>query len=154
MAAQTQSAVNARRSERRNARPHPPAHQRTSKEKFMFRYICLLALWGLQFPLAAAADTPNITLTAGQRTSAIEGVLRCVRESYVFPEVAARMEAHVREKAARKEYDAIMDGTTLAEVLTRDLRAISEDLHLHVSFSPNVLPKEEQPGVMPPPGWL
>lgn len=120
----------------------------------MFRSVVFLALCALLFALPAYGDTAGSALSAAQRIEAIEGVLRCVRENYVFPEIAVKMEAHLRAKMARREYDSITDGPMLAEALTRDLHSVQEDRHLHVSYSPSVLPKSEMAGVMPPPGWL
>ncbi|HZP84906.1 MAG TPA: hypothetical protein VFB21_24935, partial [Chthonomonadaceae bacterium] len=111
----------------------------------MFRFACILGV--LLLATAARAQKPK--LDAAARASAIEGVLRCLNESYVFPDVAKKMEAAIRERAAHKEYDAIEDGSALAEQLTQDLRAVSHDLHLHVSYSPGVLPPEEPMGQPP-----
>lgn len=111
----------------------------------MFRFACILGV--LLLATAARAQKPK--LDAAARASAIEGVLRCLNESYVFPDVAKKMEAAIRERAAHKEYDAIEDGSALAEQLTQDLRAVSHDLHLHVSYAPGVLPPEEPMGQPP-----
>jgi retinol-binding protein 3 len=42
----------------------------------------------------------------------------------------------------RKEYDAITSAKELASTLTKDLRAVSKDLHLNVRFNPESYPKE------------
>ncbi|MFZ3264222.1 MAG: S41 family peptidase [Terriglobales bacterium] len=51
---------------------------------------------------------------------------------YVFPEVAEKLENHIRSH--RSEYRAITDSKALAARLTEDLRAVGRDHHLEVSF--------------------
>jgi retinol-binding protein 3 len=112
----------------------------------VYRFACIVAAFGAALSIAANAETPKPKLDAAARASAIEGVLRCVDEGYVFPDVAKKMVDAVRARAARKEYDAIEDGDALAEKLTQDLRAVSHDLHLHVSYSAEVLlPEPAEP---------
>jgi hypothetical protein len=53
-------------------------------------------------------------------------------EDYVFPEVAKKLQSHIR--AHRFEYRAISDSNALAARLTEDLRAVGFDNHLTVSF--------------------
>ena len=49
-------------------------------------------------PAEAAQKKP--TLDAAARRSAIDGVLRCLNEGYVFPDVARKMEEAVRKRAS------------------------------------------------------
>jgi hypothetical protein len=51
---------------------------------------------------------------------------------YVFPEVAEKLQSHIR--AHRSEYRAISDSNALAAKLTEDLRTLGRDNHLTVSF--------------------
>lgn len=84
-------------------------------------------------------------LDAEARKSAIDGILRTVRDSYVFPDVGAKMEKAVRGRFARGEYDSLTDGQKLADALTRDLRDVSHDLHLRIHFSARPLPPARSP---------
>jgi C-terminal processing protease CtpA/Prc len=90
-------------------------------------------------------------LDGAARTRAIEGVLRCLREGYVFPEVAQKMEKAVRERAASGAYDRIEAGPELAAELTRDLQAASRDKHVRVNYLPEMLPVETAPSITEPP---
>lgn len=92
--------------------------------------------------MAPAWSQEKPKLDAAARTRAIRGVLQRLTEGYVVPEVALKMEQHIREREAQKSYDSIEDGEQLARVLTRDLRSVSNDKHIRVGYSPQVLPPE------------
>src|SRR5689334_2468519 len=93
-------------------------------------------------PITSIAFAQTSPLDAEQRRRAIEGVLRTVRDGYVFPDVAKKMESQVRDRAARGEYDFIVDGQKLADRLTTDLREVSRDLHLQIHYSAATLPQQ------------
>lgn len=76
-----------------------------------------------------AARTP---LDAAARKSAIDDVCRLLKEVYVFPDVAEKMAAAVREKADAGAYDAITRPGEFAERLMADLQAVSRDKHLQM----------------------
>jgi retinol-binding protein 3 len=75
------------------------------------------------------------------RGLAIEGAITKLTSTYVFPDVAAKMAAHVREKETRGAYDDITNGLTLAWQLTEDFQAVSKDRHLRVNFSAATIPE-------------
>ena len=52
------------------------------------------------------------------------------------------MDAAIRDRQAKKEYDAITSGRELAETLTKHLREVCKDKHLGVRYSPEPLPKD------------
>jgi hypothetical protein len=117
----------------------------------MYRFAFMLAAFGVALTGSSAAEAPRPTLNAAARARAIDGVLRCLNEGYVFPEVARKMEKAIRERAANKEYDALVDGNALAEQLTRDLRAVSQDKHIRVGYSAEVLQPEPPMSLHVPP---
>ena len=100
--------------------------------------------------LCASAQTPlrreqpDRTITAATRTEVIDGVLRKLGESYVFPEVAVKMETAVRERFKNGEYDAVTSAKALADTLTEHLQAVSRDRHLRVLYSFAPLPAEPE----------
>jgi hypothetical protein len=87
-------------------------------------------------------DKPAPALDDAERKAVIDGVLEKVSQNYVFPDVAKKMGEAIRERRAKKEYDAITTGPDLAEVLTKHLREVCKDKHLGVRYSPEPLPKE------------
>jgi CubicO group peptidase (beta-lactamase class C family) len=85
-------------------------------------------------------------LDAATRSAVIEGALKNLDQAYVFPEVAKKMEQAIRERIARKEYDAITSPQLLASTLTTHLREVSRDKHLRVVYNREILPVEREPG--------
>ena len=83
----------------------------------------------------------NFTIDAAERQRAIDGALAMLNEFYVYPETAKKMEEAVRARQKAGEYNSITNGDAFAEKLTADLREVSHDKHLGVSFSPAALPK-------------
>ncbi|MDQ3801941.1 MAG: S41 family peptidase [Acidobacteriota bacterium] len=69
------------------------------------------------------------------RAETVDSLLRLLREKYVYPEIAVKMDEAVRARLGRGEYDSISDGKTLAEKITADLRAVFDDKHLKLSYS-------------------
>ncbi len=87
-------------------------------------------------------EQPDMTLDAATRSVVIEGAIKRVNESYVFPDVAKKMEQAIRERIQKKEYDGITSAKQLAQKLTSDLQDVSHDKHLRVRYSHEKLPAE------------
>jgi len=81
-----------------------------------------------------SARGPDTTIEGVTRARVIEGVLRRLEEGYVFPDKAAEMVRTVRQRDQRGAYDSIVNAHAFADALTRDLRAVSRDLHLEVVY--------------------
>jgi hypothetical protein len=93
-------------------------------------------------PGMTAADM-NMKIDAATRARVIDGVVANLNEFYVYPESAKKMEEALRERQKKGAYDAVTDGEKFATMLTDGLQQVSHDKHLHVMFSPEVLPKGE-----------
>lgn len=91
-------------------------------------------------------EQPDMTIDAATRTQVIEGALQNLREAYVYPEVAARMEQAIRERMAKKEYEGVTSARQLAQMLTQHLQAVSRDKHLRVNYRAAVLRDGDIPG--------
>jgi hypothetical protein len=85
--------------------------------------------------LAADAAVIGFEIDAATRERVIAGAAARLREHYVFPEIAKKMEQALRRRQQRHEYDAVRDGETFASLLTTHLREVSKDQHLRVNFS-------------------
>ena len=85
--------------------------------------------------IAQTAAQPVSTIDDAVRTEVVEGAIKALNDAYVFPEVAQKMEAAIRERIQRKEYDSITDAMQFAAKLTNDLQAVSKDKHLRVVLS-------------------
>ncbi|HEX8456805.1 MAG TPA: S41 family peptidase [Pyrinomonadaceae bacterium] len=92
-------------------------------------------------------EQPDMTIDAATRTQVIEGTLRHLRDGYVFPEVAARMEQAIRERLARKQYDNVTSARQLSQMLTEHLQLVSRDKHLRVNYRAAPLGDDDLPGV-------
>lgn len=102
-----------------------------------------LALAGLQVGLSWGQAGP--TVDAAMRRQVIDGVVREMTAHYVFPEVAARVEAALRDPARRAPLDGLTDGVTLAQAMTTLLQAVTGDKHVRLRFSVQPLP-DDRPG--------
>ncbi|HEX9928478.1 MAG TPA: S41 family peptidase [Pyrinomonadaceae bacterium] len=69
------------------------------------------------------------------RAETINSLLRLLKDKYVYPEIALKMEQEINAKLKRGEYDSISDGVKLAEKITTDLRMVFDDKHLKISYS-------------------
>ncbi|QEH35380.1 carboxy-terminal protease [Aquisphaera giovannonii] len=96
----------------------------------------------------APADPPDIALDEAARAAVIDGLLEKIGRIYVFPDMAKAMERAIRDRQARKEYDAVTSGREFARILTAHLREVCKDGHLDVEYSAAVIP--EDPGRRPP----
>jgi C-terminal processing protease CtpA/Prc len=97
---------------------------------------CLLSTSNAQ----AQSSSTDLPVNAAARTQVIEAVLNRLNESYVLPEVAARMEKSIRTRMQQGEYDKINSSALLAQTLTAHLAEIAKDKHLSVGFSFDSIP--------------
>lgn len=114
-----------------------------SRRRALPLYLSLVLLFPtLVLGSAAAGDEPaGPPLTAGTRAAAIDGVMKRLRDGYVFSDIARKMEQDVQEHAAKGAYDGITRGADLARILSAHLREVSKDTHILVSYSPEKRPK-------------
>ncbi|MBS1797451.1 MAG: peptidase [Acidobacteria bacterium] len=110
--------------------------------------VVVLLLAGLN-AFAQTADPKN-AVGAAEKAAVVEKIVELLNKNYVFPETARQLEAMLREKMRKNEYQKITDGPEFALRLTNDLQAVSNDRHLRVGYSPNVLPPDEGDLFNPP----
>jgi len=114
----------------------------STASKVIFR-LAVLSLFALSVVTAGFAqpEQPDLTIDAATRTQVVDTILKRLNESYVFPEIAKKMEASIRERVAKKEYDQITSAKQFATTLTNDLQAVSHDKHLRVRYSNEAIPE-------------
>ena len=114
---------------------------KTIAPKVIFRLalLCVLALSGAVVGFAQPEQS-DLTIDAATRTQVIDSILKRLNDSYVFPDVAKKMEQSIRERAGKKEYDQITSAKEFATKLTDDLQAVSHDKHLRVRYSHDAIP--------------
>lgn len=94
-------------------------------------------------PPGAKVSDLNFRIDAATRSKVLAGAVAALNDTYVFPDMAKKMEEAVRALQKRGDYDSITDGDDFAKRLTEDFQAVSHDKHLHVMFSPAPLPDFE-----------
>ncbi len=102
----------------------------------------LLLLLAIADP-ATAQPGPDLKIDAATRTTVIEASLAALAKSYVFPDVATKMTEAIKKHVAAKKYDTLTSARAFSEALTADLRAISHDKHIVVSFSTDPVPERK-----------
>jgi retinol-binding protein 3 len=114
---------------------------------FLILALAFLALITLDMPSVPAQGgpkQPDFPIDAEMRSKVIESAVKNLRENYVFPEMADKMEKAIRERLTRKEYDSITTGAKLAETLTAHFQEVSRDKHLRVRYSNSPIPSRER----------
>src|ERR1043165_9553186 len=111
--------------------------------------VVALAVPAFVFAVQGGPEQPDMSITPEIRSEVIEGSLKGLNERYVFPETAKKMEAAIRERIQKKEYDSISSAKELAKKLTADLRDVSHDKHLSVGYSYEVWPVPQGTGPAP-----
>jgi hypothetical protein len=114
---------------------------------FKFSAVCLAALVSLHSPVILAQGGP---VDAASRVQVVDGLIRELNANYVFPDVAKKMEAALRERQQRGDYDRAADGEGLATLLTTDVQAVSHDRHLRVRYNDKPAPPRPAGGPRTP----
>ncbi|MFL6200878.1 MAG: S41 family peptidase [Thermoanaerobaculia bacterium] len=108
-------------------------------------HVPLLLLLAAIPALAASPEVPP-AIDAQDRAAIIDDIAAALRNTYVFPDVAQRMEEQVRRQLRSGAYDRLGTLEIFAHKLTEDLRSVSHDLHLAVMWAPEPpAPETEEP---------
>src|ERR1041385_1324287 len=111
-----------------------------TKVIFRFAILCVLAT-SVAVIGCAQPEQQDLTIDAATRTQVVDAILKRLNDSYVFPDVAKKMEQSIRERVANKEYDQITSAEQFATTLTNDLQAVSHDKDLRVRYSFQSIPE-------------
>lgn len=95
---------------------------------------------------AAGAEAPtlteNVTLDAAERRRVVAGASANLKHYYVYPDDADKMATALEAHQANGEDDNVSDGDDFASLLTTQMRNVSHDQHLMVSY--NAIGSSEQ----------
>lgn len=91
-------------------------------------FLCSLANLGAQEGTTDKAEE----LDAETRAKIVEKVAETVAEKYVFPDMGKKVADFIRKRFKEKAYDSTKSLNALTQELTKDMHAISGDLHLGV----------------------
>lgn len=100
----------------------------------------VIAALMMLFSSAASLSAQTGALSKGMREGTIEGIIGLLKEKYSYPEVAVKMEAELRMRQKRGDYDSLADGKEFAAKVTSDLRGVFDDKHLVLSYSAEPIP--------------
>jgi retinol-binding protein 3 len=89
------------------------------------------------------AVVENIKLDDAARRRVLAGVESKLKQSYVYPETAQKMNQALLDHEKHGDYSSITDGDIFAARLTKDLEDVSHDKHLRVNYSPYKLPPDD-----------
>lgn len=82
--------------------------------------------------LAAVVAAQAPAVDAEKRAAVVDRLGETLREVYVFPEVAEKMDAYLHQRLGDQAYDKLDALPAFTQQLTEDLQSISHDLHLRV----------------------
>jgi len=102
--------------------------------------LCVVAM-SISSSAVAQQEQKDLVIDAATRTQVIDTILKRLNESYVFPDVAKKMEESIRGRVEKKEYDQITSAKQFATTLTDNLQAVSHDKHLRVRYSFEAIPE-------------
>ena len=88
------------------------------------------------------------------RAEVVERLIEKLRAAYVFPEVGERMAEYIAGRLADGVYAGLDEGEALAAQLTEDMREISHDLHLRVTYSDEPRPIYTEAALHHNPEWV
>jgi len=92
----------------------------------------------------ASAPAAIEKLDASERRRVVDAAITNLKRYYAEPDVAQRMADALRKHQQAGDYDAAPDGAAFSDLLTRQLRTASHDLHLEVRYSERPLPDRPQ----------
>ena len=83
---------------------------------------------------------PPQLLDAAERKRLMNAVIDNLKQHYIDPQVARKMADALLAHNKNGDDDAVTDGRAFADLLTRQMREVSHDMHLEVVYSQSPLP--------------
>ena len=102
--------------------------------------LALACALGIALTSAAMADPVPPKLSAAERSEVLQTLESKLGANYVFPDVAARINAALPTKAGA--YAGAATAADFGDMLSKDLRALGDDKHFRVFFDPGFRPRE------------
>ena len=96
--------------------------------------------------MPGTSDQADMPMTAASRQQLLDSLIKEVNNSYVFPDLAKKVDLFLREQQQRGAYRTITSAQQLSEALTRDLQGVTKDKHLRVMYSEKAIPLNKPDG--------
>jgi len=109
------------------------------------KLLALITAFTLASAQAFAASPEAPALTPQQRAEVMKTLSAKLSANYVFPDVAAQINAALPAKV--QAYGATVPAPEFANLISKDLRALGHDKHFRVFFDPEF--REEAPDAVP-----
>jgi len=103
---------------------------------FVAVLLAALQLFGQAAQNQAAAALQD-GLSAVRKAEVVKILGEILEKQYVFPEKGLEMKNLLQKKQKEGAYNSLADVQAFAQALTRDLRSVTKDLHLRVSYNPD-----------------
>jgi hypothetical protein len=94
---------------------------------------------------------PELKLDAVERQRIIEAAISNLKQHYFDQNATQRITDSLHAHEKNGDYNTITDGSTFANLLTKQIREVGQDMHLIVEYSANPLPTGPP---APPPGAI
>jgi hypothetical protein len=91
---------------------------------------------------ARATSVPHENLSAAERQRVVAEAVANLKEHYIYPDVAQKMADELLAHERRGEDNAATNGATFADLLTKQMREVSQDMHLELVYSETPLPQQ------------
>jgi hypothetical protein len=90
---------------------------------------------------SATAEVQDVGFDAAERHRVVSGAVANLKLYYVYPDLAQKMSDALLAHEKHGDDNAASDGGSFAELLAKQMRDVSHDLHLSVVYSQTVLPE-------------
>src|SRR6267143_1716539 len=81
----------------------------------------------------------NVKLNAAERQRVMDAVIQNLKKHYIDPDVARKAADALLAHGKNGDDDTVTDGGAFADLLTKQIRDVSHDMHLEVVYSQNPL---------------
>lgn len=112
--------------------------------KAINKYTAITVIFLISLGVQLNAQEKAITLTPKEQETVVDSIGSKLEANYIFPEVAKKMASSIASKLGKGAYKSITDPHEFATNLTADLRAISKDKHIRVTFAPDRIAEQQQ----------
>ena len=101
--------------------------------------LCLFLIWLFcpctVFPQTSQSEQ-QLVIDSQLRKRIIDQIGRSLQDKYIEPEKVTDINLYMQTRLKNGAYDKLDDPGELAQSLTKDLRTVSKDLHLFVTYDP------------------
>jgi len=95
--------------------------------------------------ISAAAEEAGHNIDDAWKAEVIDSVLVTLDSNYVFPDIAKKMNDHIRDLEKKKAYEEFTAADDFCRKLTEDLREVCHDKHLGVRYMPDLTEADIMP---------